>query len=205
MSLIALTIALVARPAAPADTGAGSLESVRAEYRLDAEKYEFFADNARKQPLLLMTKPVMRWSSLKDYSGDVFVWTKNGLPVVVGCMLSGPNGERARNISHEFHLLADEPIAPIDLPSHRRWQPAEGLKRVPIASAPQPAATTAGRLTQMRQLSRSFAVRMEAVNGTWELRLLPQPLFRYGDKADGVLDGALFAYVWTTGTDPEFL
>jgi hypothetical protein len=34
---------------------------------------------------------------------------------------------------------------------------------------------------------------------------LPQPLFRYGDDGKEVVDGALFAYVWTTGTDPEFL
>ena len=85
-------------------------------------------------------------------------------------MLSGPSGERGRNISHEFHLLADEPIAPIDLPTRKRWEPAEGLKRLPVSGALPPAATASGRLTQMRQISRTFAVHMEAVNGTWELR-----------------------------------
>src|SRR5439155_22432965 len=139
------------------------LDSVRGAYRLDAEKYEFFADGAQKQALQLSSKSIMRWSSLKDYSGDVFVWTKDGLPLVVGCMLSGPNGERARNISHEFHLLADAPIAPIDLPSRKRWQPADGLKRLPVEGA---AATAAGRLTQMRQISRRFAGHVEAVDGT---------------------------------------
>src|SRR5205823_6238465 len=68
-----------------------------------------------------------------------------------------------------------------------------------------PAATAAVRLSQLRQLSRSFAVHMEAVNGNWELRLLSQPIFRYGTDGSDVIDGALFAYVWTTGTDPEFL
>jgi len=205
MSLIAVAICLLAQPATSPDTGTGSLESVRAEYRSDAEKYEFFADTAHKEPLQWMAKPIMRWSSLKDYSGDVFVWTKDGLPLVVGCMLSGPNGERGRNVSHEFHLLADEPIAPIDLATRKRWQPESGLRRLPINGAPTPAAAAAGRLTQMRQISRSFAVHMEAVNGTWELRLLPQPIFRYGNEITGVMDGALFAYVWTTGTDPEFI
>jgi hypothetical protein len=45
---------------------------------------------------------------------------------------------------------------------------------------------------------------MEA-DGNWELRLLPQPLFRYGDEQESVVDGALFAYVWSKGTDPEFV
>jgi len=205
MPLLVLATCLLAQPPANADTGTGSLESVRAEYQDDADKYAFFADAQHKQPLKLIAKPVMRWSSLKDYSGDVFVWTKDGLPTVVGCMLSGPNGQRARNMSHEFHLVADEPMAAIDLPSRQRWQPADGLKRTPVEDAPVPAMSAAGRLTQMRQISRAFTVRMEAVNGMWELRLLPQPLLRYGDESTEVIDGALFAHVWTTGTDPEFI
>src|SRR5438874_280004 len=172
MTLIFIAICLLAQPPAEAEQGTGSLESVRAEYKSDAEKYAFFADEVQKQPLELTPKPVMRWSSLKDYSGDVFVWMQRGVPAVIGCMLSGPNGADRRNMSHEFHLLADQPIAGIDLASHRRWRPAEGLKRTSIADAPAPAASTAGRLTQMRQISRSFSVHMEAVNGMWELRLL---------------------------------
>ena len=41
----------------------------------------------------------------------------------------------------------------------------------------------------------------------WELRLLPQPLYRYEltDKDSPVVDGAVFVYVWTMGTDPEVL
>ena len=73
MSLVTIAIVLLAQSPASPDTGTGSLDSVRSAYRLDAEKYEFFADAAHKQPLQLMTKPIMRWSSLKDYSGDVFV------------------------------------------------------------------------------------------------------------------------------------
>jgi hypothetical protein len=37
-----------------------------------------------------------------------------------------------------------------------------------------------------------------------ELRLLPQPLYRYDDPTKEK-DGAIFAYVWTVGTDPELL
>jgi len=205
MQLLLLVTCMLGEPPAANEKGTGSLESVRAEYLADAEKYQFYADTAHKEPLELVAKPVMRWTSLKDYSGDVFVWTHRAVPAVVGCMLSGPSGERTRNLTHEFHLVSDEPIAPVDLASRRRWQPAEGLKRQVIEGAPAPATSPTGRLTQMRQISREFMVQMEAVNGTWELRLLPQPLLRYGDEKSDVIDGALLAHVWTTGTDPEFI
>jgi hypothetical protein len=39
----------------------------------------------------------------------------------------------------------------------------------------------------------------------WELRLLPQPLYRYKSTDPDVLDGALFAFVTSAGTDPEAL
>src|SRR5437764_1302725 len=110
MTWISIAICLLAQPPADTEQGTGSLESVRAEYKSDASKYEFFADDAHEQPLELGPKPIMRWSSLKDYSGDVFVWTHRGVPAVIGCMLSGPNGAKGRNMSHEFHLLAEQPI-----------------------------------------------------------------------------------------------
>ncbi len=37
-----------------------------------------------------------------------------------------------------------------------------------------------------------------------ELRLLPQPLYRY-QASTQEQDGAIFAFVWTDGTDPELL
>lgn len=37
-----------------------------------------------------------------------------------------------------------------------------------------------------------------------QLRLLPEPLFRYADSTPEK-DGALFAFVWDKGTDPELL
>jgi hypothetical protein len=41
--------------------------------------------------------------------------------------------------------------------------------------------------------------------GYWELRLLPQPLYRYESADPDILDGAVFAFVTSAGTDPEAL
>jgi len=195
---------LLSQPPAAENPAAGRQESIRAEYRADAEKYEFFADSEHQQRMELAAKPIMHWDNDDDWSGDVFIWTRAGLPAVIGCILSGPSGDRDRLLFHEFHLLSENSLALVDLQTHSRWRPAKGLVRMLVAGAPQPAATAAARLTQMRQLSREFTAYMEA-DGMWELRLLTQPLFRYGDERSDIIDGALFTYVWTRGTDPEVL
>ena len=56
----------------------------------------------------------------------------------------------------------------------------------------------------MRALTRDFsASTKDHKEKRLELRLLPQPLYRYESTDPDVLDGALFAFV--TSTDPEAL
>lgn len=178
-------------------------DPVREAYRADAERLEFYRDADHRQRLKLVEKPIMRWANDDDWSGDVFVWTHGGRPEVIGCILSGPFNE-LRYIYHEFHLLAEKPIAPATVQNGRRWAPAEGLKVEQLSDAAPPAGAATARLTQMRAIARGFTADMEA-DGRWELRLLPQPLMRYGDEQGDVIDGALFCYVWTKGTDPEVI
>jgi hypothetical protein len=58
----------------------------------------------------------------------------------------------------------------------------------------------------MRALTHDFSAstRDDKVRN-WELRLLTQPLYRYKSTDPDVLDGALFAFVTSAGTDPEAL
>jgi hypothetical protein len=203
VNLILLTIAVLAQ--APAEKPpATEVERLHAEYRADAEKYAFFADAERQQPLKLVEKPVMKWANDDDWSGDVFLWTRDGLPAVIGCPLSGPVGQADFNMFHEFHLLDSRPIAAAELQTRRTWQPTEGLKREPMLDQKPAADTPTGRLVQMRQIAKGFTAHMQA-DGPWELRLLPQPLFRYGDASGEVIDGAIFTWVWSKGTDPELV
>lgn len=181
-----------ARPAA---------DYVREAYREDAEKCDFALADGTK--LKLAKDPVMRWSNDDDWSGDVFVWTHEERPAVIGCVLSGPFDD-TRNLYQEFHLLYDQPIAPARVQDGRSWTPKQGLERKRVPDAPPPAAGRGARLVQMRKIARRFSGYMEA-GGRWELRLLPQPLVRYEGEQGDVLDGALFSYVWTKGTDPEVI
>ena len=58
----------------------------------------------------------------------------------------------------------------------------------------------------MRALAHEFSARTRDHTGRqWELRLLPQPLYRYESTDPGVPDGAVFAFVTSAGTDPEVI
>jgi hypothetical protein len=178
------------------------LTPLREQYLAAAKKYEFFLDKDRKVPLVFEPKSILHWTMDNDYSGDVFVWMAHGRPQVVGCMLSSP-GKTERAMSHEFHSFATEPIGSAKMTANYTWEPKAGLEFRKLDGAP--GATAAARLPQMRAISRDLHAFMDAADGKWELRLLPQPLFRY-QPADGpVVDGALFAWVWTKGTDPELI
>jgi hypothetical protein len=56
----------------------------------------------------------------------------------------------------------------------------------------------------MRNIAREFNGAMVDNQDVTELRLLPQPIFRYKAPSKGLIDGAIFALVWK-GTDPEIL
>lgn len=195
---------------APAAEQKSAAKALQRLYQADAETYHFYADQARQQPFKFVSKPVMHWASPNDWSGDVFVWTQQGRPAVVGCMLSGP-GNNARAFYHEFHALTLKPLPQQPLGPGRTWsldRPAIELQL--LKDAPAVADSPAARLAQMRSLAREFTVTMQADDKPWELRLLSQPIFRYdaseAEPAERAwLDGALFTYVWTTGTDAEVL
>jgi hypothetical protein len=196
----------------PAPKDASAAKALQKLYLADAEGIEFFADAEKQQPLNFVRTPAMRWAQPDDWSGDVFLWTQHGRPEIVGCILSGPvdaSGERM--IFHEFHALTLGALSTQQLAGGRTWslsEPAIELKL--LKDAPLPAESASVRLTQMRALSREFTAIMQAGDQPWELRLLPQPIYRYDASVKTPsprewLDGGLFTFVWTTGTDAEVL
>ena len=181
-------------------------------YLADAEAFEFYADAKKNQPLHFVRTPAMRWAQPNDWSADVFVWTRHGRPEILGCMIAGPEmDDGRRHLYHEFHALTLGPLPPQELSGGRTWslkEPAIELKL--LKDAPLPAESAPVRLSQMRALSREFSATMHYEGQPWELRLLSQPIYRYDVSEDEAatrdwLDGALFTFVWTTGTDAELV
>jgi hypothetical protein len=193
-------------PAAPAEARKSAwLHEI---YLREASEYDFYLDAERREKLELRREPTMRYMSPGDYRGEVYVWTHQGRPAVIGCIFSAPFGSTSRRVMHELHSLAPHPIFAGEAPV-TRWQPEEaGITFEPITDAPEPARDDIRRLAQMRTLVRGFSAHMARQDSQLEeLRLLPQPLFRYepGAGDSQVVDGAVFGYVWTIGTDPEVL
>jgi hypothetical protein len=168
-----------------------------------------YLDGARKAKAELIERPVYRWTNPTKGGGQygsVFVWAHKGRPMVVASIFAHPSGGR-RRLVHEFHSLAPTVLeGEWEGDSGESWKPKAAITLQPLEGAPQPEATAAKRLIQMRSLGREFGGHtVDWRKQRWELRLLPQPLFRYEKPDDDVVDGALLALVTSAGTDPEVL
>src|SRR5262245_24121021 len=196
----------VGQPPKPAETPA-TPENIEAAYKLSlaaAAEYEFRAgkdENAKA--LELRREPVLKWSnpSVSDVQGNVFIWTRDGRPLVVGSLTKWFSPRST--MQHEFHSLAEEPLR-ATFHKDAVWTTGEaGVKFTAVPGAPAPAANEAQRLLQLRKLAKEFSATAKYRNATsdTELRLLPQPIHSYATPKQGILNGGLFAFV--RGTDPE--
>lgn len=176
-------------------------------YTSDAAEYTIYRDSSRKERIELRRKPVLVCSNPTREGGDgaVFVWTCRGRAEVIGTLFSFPT-IGPRQLYHEFHSLSLSVLDVSRAGTHAStWTPsAPGIELAALTGAPGPAQSAAQRLSQMRELAREFsASTTNRSDRRLELRLLPQPLYRYESTDPDVVDGALFAFV--TSTDPEAL
>ena len=182
---------------------------LRPLYYREGARYTFRLDNTQETILDFRDKPVMSWTGRQGRgfsSGDVFVWTHSGRAEVIGCIASLAGRNNTRVVIHEFHALTKNKMPGVRV-GPDLWKPDRaGVDFRAIEGAPQPGNLARERLAQMRSLSREFHVRLNTASGTIEsLRPLPQPIFRNSTEDGKLGDGALFAFVWDVGTDPEFL
>jgi hypothetical protein len=174
-------------------------------YRAIAESIEMRRGSTRfllhDQALLYYTNPVRT----NDQHGAIFLWTAAGRPAVLGSIWSALNRSdpTSRNVTHEWHSLIEDPDIQATRRGENLWQPGEpGIAWQVLPNSPVPSSSRAARLVQMRALARRLTARITAEEES-ELRLLPQPLYRYPEKIPDVRDGALFAY--SLATDPEIV
>jgi len=175
-------------------------------HRDEAKRWEVFVDREQTKKADFVPEPVYRWTNLtraNGQSGAMFVWTYGGRPVVLGGVFSNPEQGR-RILMHEFHALGPERLFPRLNDSKQQWLPGAGVTLLPLPDAPAPEQTAARRTLQIRELARRFTAHtVDDAGARWQLRMLPQPLYRYKKPEGEILDGALFAFVSDAGTDPE--
>jgi hypothetical protein len=211
--LFLLLPALLGQAPAAADLKADPAAKARREhfreiYLGDAASYAIYLDATRKEKAELRREPAYSWTNpiREAQDGDVFVWTYRGRPEAVGTIFSSPAPVSGRYIIHELHSLSLS-VLEVDRPGHQGWKPLQpGIELRPIPGSPVPAGSAPQRLSQMRALIREFsASAVDYQDRRWELRVLPQPLYRYESTDPNVLDGAVFTLVSNAGTDPELM
>jgi hypothetical protein len=206
MTYLLLSFALVA--ADPPAASAGAIERLQSLHLAEAGKWQMFVDEGRQSTATLNEKPIYVWTNptrSHGQHGAVYVWTHGGRPVVVGSIFSHPE-LRKRMICHEFHSLAEGPLLPERSAEDQTWQPKAAVPLLPLSGAPRPEGTPGRRLIQMRALAREFSAHsIDYQEERWDMRLLPQPLYRYEKPQGDVVDGTLFAFVTSAGTDPEVI
>jgi len=175
-------------------------------WKREAAEYKVVAHSEPETVLSLKDEPALRWTNPVRNTGGalVFVWTANGRPETVACFYR-TRWEGRFVEAHEFLSLSRAGLTGTRK-GRTVWSPrGAGVDPKPIPGAPKPGATPAERLRQMRALAREFRADIDAEKGPTELRMLPQPVFRFESaEATGAArpsDGALFAFV--QATDPE--
>jgi hypothetical protein len=178
-------------------------------YQEVANSYNIRLASAPETRMEVTTKPVHSYanpSSGYDSHGAIFVWTARGRAQAIGAIWSRQTepGSLERSVNHEFQSLATEAFSATcpDL----RWNPSSpGVKFVELKGFPKPSVSRRLRLAQMRAISRKFkGYHIHPVER--QLRVLPQPLYRYKESDDENIeseDGALFCLFqeW----DPEIM
>src|SRR5262245_10596158 len=200
---------LVAMGADPTDDLAKKMLPI---YVKEASEYSLSVESDPKKPLEFKKEPVLEWSNPgRDGlfpQGVVFLWLRDSRPAAIGSIWSEPEERlKGRKLFHEFHALDPEKLI-VTGPKGalNEWKPQVGLKRNLLTDAPAPADTPAARLLQMKKLAAEFSgYGLDQHKKRWDMRLLPTPLYRYPTAKTGVIDGALFTLVSTSGTDPEIL
>jgi len=159
------------------------------------------------QAIRMTPQPVFRWSHpiAKLEDAAVFLWMDDEEPVALGTMIL----HSELGLFSEFQSVSSESLKAVKK-NVTVWEPAQkGCEFSPVPDAPKPAGAAAERLTQMKMLSRRFAVELTkglpaySEESTWQLRLLPKQLARFGGPKAAALDGAIF--VFCHDTDPEVI
>jgi hypothetical protein len=153
---------------------------------------------------------VLRWANstrITYFEACTYLWTFRGRPAVVACIFSTHRPGDPLQFCHAFHSILRQPVV-VEKEGRRIWYPASSgieFKRAPDAAPPGQSAVA--RLRQMKGMAAQFSPTLvrwrEDGSDREELRLLPQPIYRYESADRELLDGGVFAFV--QGTDPEVL
>ena len=201
--LLLLPIGLAASAAAAQenDLSRKTLETMR--HHVESLRAVSRSPEGKELPLKLVATPVLRYSDPGGITTDasIWVWGDRGRPAVMAGVFFLTQEGRDPKWSCELLSLSDGGVA-----AHSgvgwTWAPSKGdLDWLAIVEAP--ADSDRQRLRQMKAIAESYEVATFQAAVRTQLRLMVQPLVRYADEEQGLIDGAIFAFA--SGTNPEAL
>jgi hypothetical protein len=194
--------------AAKQDTDAAARTRALAEMRRRAERTKIHTlDGDRQIQADLVAEPLVRYSDQPRVMTDATMWAlgKPGRPAAILKV------EAYRRDNGELVWLysmgsTSEGLISAEWGDGHRWKSkSPGISWQSLLPAPAAKDSPALRLRQMKELSRRFAVESnDSVRGKEVLRLLPQPIHRYGDPNTDIVDAAIFGFT-SYGTNPNAL
>jgi hypothetical protein len=158
----------------------------------------------RRDEIPMRSEPVFRYADQPRGIVDatLWVWGEPGRPVVLQKVEYFP--PTPTNWTYCLASLSSGLVG-AEWRGGRQWTATKpGIALHPLDEAPGPSTTKVGRLRQMKEIARRFAVRAsEGTHRDEQLRLMPQPVHRYEDTEHGLADGAIFGF--GSGTNPNCL
>ena len=192
----------------PVDAAAAAKEAeavqrkARVDFLVEAIKHFEVRVGEDRVESKLNPKPLLVWNNPVSGTriGILAMFSRNDRPdVIAQFSFNSPT-----TVINEFHNFYGTDLE-MKRGESTLWTPStSSTKWNELPNADIGAETPQQRLIQMRRLAESFVVED---NFGWDkkelnqLRLLPTPVYRYGNPADEVVDGAVFVYA--LGTDPE--
>ena len=156
-----------------------------------------------------LAEPVFRFDDpARQYSdGTVWLWCRSGRPAALLTLSKDRSPAEGLRWIVELTSMAPGPIS-ATVPGFGAWQPSgAGVLTQKLPKAPLPAEDATKRLRQMRELVRQIKAYEFFKPGNqpsverYELRVLPQPVYRYADEGSGLIDGGMF--IISYGLNPE--
>jgi hypothetical protein len=156
-----------------------------------------YADGSRGGRLELLQQPIMRTpNKLGNSDGRLWLWLDGRRPLAA---LSIWN--RGPLWYSENSTLTDKPLQVTGW-SNASWRSPSAARQWTVIDDVVPE-SAAARQRNLRAIALRFTAREDRLGVKSELRLLPRPLYAYREEDQGILDGAVFTFVY--GTDPELL
>jgi hypothetical protein len=189
------------RATLPASDVERAEETVRLA-RAEAAHYHIVREDDRGAKIELRERPILKWSNPSEGAlfGSVVLWTVDGRPEAVASIYRWYDGKK--EFQAEFKSLSTHPLK-TTREKETAWETGQSdMNFHELAHDAFPADRDGRRAQQMRDIARRFTADLvHPGKGRQALRLLTQAVYRYEKLPQGLLDGALFAFV--QGTDPE--